>query len=66
LLKSEDAEAFARHFGGERLCDALLGDGPTPNSSAILHIPAKYRDWNKADAPAASHFFTPITEKEAA
>jgi hypothetical protein len=28
--------------------------------------PAKYHEWNKAGAPAASQFFTPITEKEAA
>ena len=27
---------------------------------------AKYREWNNAGAPEASHFFPPITEKEAA
>jgi hypothetical protein len=26
----------------------------------------KYDQWNKADAPEASQFFPPITEKEAA
>ena len=26
----------------------------------------KYREWNKADAPEASHFFKPISENEAA
>jgi hypothetical protein len=26
----------------------------------------KWKEWNKAGAPEASHFFTPITDKEAA
>jgi hypothetical protein len=26
----------------------------------------KYKEWNKADAPEASHFWPPISEKEAA
>ena len=26
----------------------------------------KYKEWNKAGAPEASHFFKPISEKEAA
>jgi hypothetical protein len=51
--------------------NSLKADGGWPEIEAKLielcpDGPAKYREWNKAGAPAASHFFPPITEKEAA
>jgi hypothetical protein len=50
----------------------LMGSlSPSETSGARLHPEsfdddAKRKEWNRADVPAASHFFPPIAEKEAA
>jgi hypothetical protein len=63
---------------GHSVCDnkwvdasRLVADGGWPEIQAKLDELCpdgveKYREWNKAGAPVASHFFPPIAEKEAA